>query len=57
MDDTFQARLEDMSQRGRLRLFREDDGDIIVSIVPEDDNGRLERSVSVQFCVPGVGGG
>jgi hypothetical protein len=57
MDDNFQIRLEDMSARGQLRLFREEDGDIIVSIVPEGDDGRLKRSVSVQFCLPGSGGG
>lgn len=47
-------RFEDMSQLGRLRVLWDDDGDVIVAIVPdpkERDNG------SVEFCIPGSGGG
>lgn len=52
-------RFEDMSPRGRLRLFIEDDGDVIVEVVsdPESQSAFPGASVSVQFCTPGMGGG
>lgn len=45
-----------MSPRGYLRVIREDDGDIIVSVIDdvEDSPG---FAGSVQFCVPMIGGG
>lgn len=49
-------RFEDMSPRGRLRLLQEDDGDLIVAVVP-DPNAPLEYAPSVQFCTIGNGGG
>ncbi len=49
-------RLEDMSAKGRLRLWREDDGDVIVEVLPEED-GLVGNGASVQFCIPGTGGG
>ncbi len=55
-------RVEDMSPDGRLRLFREDDGDIIVSIVPPTSKMKGDYSfglsdMEVQFCSVGSGGG
>ncbi|MDT8925237.1 hypothetical protein RBE51_20805 [Pseudomonas taiwanensis] len=44
-------RWEDMGQ-GRLELFREEDGDMIVTVI--DPEG---HSSSVQFCTYGSGGG
>lgn len=49
-------RTEDMSARGRLRLFQQTDGDIIVSAQSERD-GLIQVGDSVEFCVPGPGGG
>jgi hypothetical protein len=49
-------RNEDMSRHGRLRLIQEDDGDIIVSIVPDPTEG-LSGMFSAQFCTIGSGGG
>ncbi|WP_347990035.1 hypothetical protein [Methylomonas sp. AM2-LC] len=48
----FVSRKEDMSPDGLLRLFRQEDGDICVVIVTQ--SGEM---VSVEFCVPGIGGG
>ncbi len=48
----FIARKEDMSPNGRLRLFRQDDGDMCVAII--EDDGTM---AGVEFCVPGTGGG
>lgn len=49
-------RNEDMSPRGYLELFREDDGDIIVTSCGMA-NGLVEPGSSVQFCALGGGGG
>ena len=49
-------RFEDMSPRGRLRIFQEDDGDLIVCVVPDPD-APAEYAPSVQFCTAGSGGG
>lgn len=48
----FVARKEDMSPNGRLRLFKEDDGDICVAVI--DNDGVM---ADVQFCTVGIGGG
>ncbi len=48
----FVARKEDMSQEGRLRLFKEQDGDICVSVIEDDGN-----MAGIQFCTVGMGGG
>ena len=48
------TRFEDMSQRGRLTLTRQDDGDIIVGIIP--DSEKLLQSRNVEFCTHGGGG-
>jgi len=50
--NTMVARKEDMSQNGRIRLLRQDDGDICVSIIDNDGN-----MASVEFCTPMRGGG
>lgn len=49
-------RLEDMSERGKLRILQQDDGDIIVAVQPER-NGLLQPGESVEFCTIGQGGG
>ena len=48
MADMVQRR-EDMSPNGRLGLFREDDGDILVFVI--DDEGVM---ATVQFCTSGT---
>lgn len=48
----FVARKEDMSTNGRLRLFKETDGDICVAVIDNDGN-----MADVQFCTVGMGGG
>lgn len=48
----FIARKEDMSPNGRLRLFRQDDGDMCVAVI--EDDGTM---AAIEFCVPGSGGG
>lgn len=54
-------RVEDMSPDGRLKLFREDDGDIIVSIIPPSKKLSKEsmwlEDMQVQFCSLAGGGG
>lgn len=47
------TRKEDMSPDGRLRILMEDDGDMIVTIVPSGDEN---PSQSVQFCTLQGGG-
>lgn len=49
------TRAEDMSPDGRLRIWQQEDGDLIVEIVPE--SAKEEPSVSVEFCTVGSGGG
>jgi hypothetical protein len=49
------TRAEDMSPDGRLRIWMQDDGDLIVEIVPE--SAKQEPSASVEFCTVGSGGG
>lgn len=51
-------RLESMSPIGFLSLYRQADGDVIVT-VGEGREGRegLKSVASVEFCTPGAGGG
>ncbi len=49
-------RKEDMSCCGKLRLIRQDDGDIIITVQSERD-GLLQPGDSVEFCTTGLGGG
>ena len=49
------TRAEDMSPDGRLRIIQQDDGDIIVTVVPDSHERR--PSASVEFCSVGSGGG
>lgn len=50
-------RYEDMSRRGCLRLFRQNDGDMIVVAVPDpgdcDRRGLLPFGIGVEFCASG----
>jgi hypothetical protein len=46
------SRFEDMSPTGRLNLFRQQDGDVIVEIITDE----FERAC-VEFCIPMTGGG
>lgn len=48
----FIGRKEDMSVNGRLRLFRQEDGDMCVAVIA--DNGDM---AGVEFCSVGAGGG
>jgi hypothetical protein len=48
----FVSRKEDMSPNGCLRLFKQDDGDVCVAVLAQDGT-----MASVEFCVPGMGGG
>jgi len=54
-------RFEDMSPGGCLRLFRQDDGDIIVCAVPDPEDCKRRHlpfvGIGVEFCVCGGGGG
>jgi hypothetical protein len=47
----FVARKEDMSPNGRLRLIKEEDGDICVAVI--EDDGTM---TDVQFCTFAGGG-
>lgn len=53
-------RFEDMSPSGCLRLFRQEDGDIIVCAVPDYDECKRRKlpplGISVEFCTYGGGG-
>lgn len=50
-------RHEDMSPLGRLRLIVQDDGDVIVAVVPDPDEPPGRFGNSVEFCSVGGGGG
>lgn len=50
------TRLEDMSQKGRLFVFQEDDGDLIIGVC-EEENGLIQPASKVQFCTSFSGGG
>lgn len=50
-------RNEDMSPTGILRLYQQDDGDIVVAIVPDLDDMRRNYRESIEFCAIGAGGG
>jgi hypothetical protein len=56
MPEKIVERVEDMSAVGTLQLIQQDDGDIIVS-VSEDASGLRGPYASVEFCLPGSGGG
>lgn len=49
-------RNEDMSQLGYLKVLVQDDGDIIVAVYPQE-NDLVGIGASVEFCIPGTGGG
>ena len=57
----FQERLESMSPDGSLKLFRQEDGDIIVQVMTRQNSfgnrSNELRIASVEFCTPGSGGG
>jgi hypothetical protein len=46
-------RFEDMSPRGRLRLLKQDDGDILVCVLADPDGPDNGASVNVEFCTSG----
>jgi len=48
------TRKEDMSPDGRLRVFQQDDGDVIISIVPSSDG--IKMLPSAEFCTRSGGG-
>ncbi len=49
----FAERFEDMSRFGRLRVFQQDDGDMIVAIIEDPDNPSSGLLPSVEFCTSG----
>jgi len=49
-------RLEDMSPDGFLRIFKQDDGDMCLTIGGYNLSGDLNFS-SIEFCQPSLGGG
>ena len=56
----FVTRPEDMSPTGQLHIFKQEDGDVIVSIVGAvDHTGKPIKVpiVGVEFCSTGGGGG
>ena len=48
-------RFEDMSQRGRLQVLQQDDGDVIVTIIEDMDSRSpcAGLGASVEFCTSG----
>lgn len=46
-------RFEDMSVRGRLRVIQQDDGDMIVAIIPDPIEEPDSPGLSVEFCTSG----
>ncbi|MGC1583319.1 MAG: hypothetical protein WA766_17675 [Candidatus Acidiferrales bacterium] len=53
----FVERFEDMSPLGMLRVQRQQDGDVIVTVVAGDHHGNIESVSTVEFCTPMTGGG
>ena len=51
------ARLESMSPSGFLRLIRQTDGDIVISVCQGDDKGNITQTATVEFCTFAGGGG
>lgn len=49
-------RYEDMSKEGRLMMTIEDDGDVILTIIPDSETNPKARMLSVQFCTRAGGG-
>lgn len=48
----FVVRKEDMSVNGRLRLIKQTDGDICVTVITDEG-----ESAGIEFCTVGMGGG
>lgn len=46
-------RFEDMSQRGRLRVMQQDDGDMIVTVIEDPHSAMGGSMASVEFCTSG----
>ncbi|RTL42961.1 MAG: hypothetical protein EKK53_11200 [Burkholderiales bacterium] len=46
-------RFEDMSQRGRLRVIQQDDGDMIVYVIEDPNSPNGGASAGVEFCTSG----
>lgn len=49
-------RIEDMSPTGRLQLFKQPDGDVIIQITTGETEHDFEQA-SVEFCAIAFGGG
>ncbi len=50
-------RFEDMSQRGRIRLIEQDDGDVCVAVIEDPNSGNGGCMACIEFCSPYAGGG
>ena len=48
----YAVRKEDMSRDGRLRICKDDDSDILITVIENDGT-----MACVEFCRPGLGGG
>lgn len=46
-------RFEDMSQRGRLRVIQQDDGDMIVCVIEDMNSPSGGAMAGVEFCTSG----
>jgi hypothetical protein len=47
-------RFGDMSPDGRLHIYQQDDGDVIIVVIPDSNDNR--PSVAVEFCTYSGGG-
>lgn len=57
MHDSIVDRKEDMSPDGHLRLFLQEDGDVIISVAEGGIAGGVKRMANVEFCTLFGGGG
>ena len=46
-------RFEDMSQRGRLRVLQQDDGDMLITVIEDPNSSRGGEMAGVEFCTSG----
>lgn len=50
-------RFEDMSQRGRIRLIEQTDGDVCVAVIEDPNSEGRGCMACIEFCSPYAGGG
>lgn len=54
MPEIIAERIGDMGEGTKLQVFKEEDGDFIISVM---SIGHRIPEHQIQFCVPGIGGG